>query len=54
MANTQKVTDKVERKKLKRTARKKATTAKPKAKRTHARGEKKRKMKKMARGASKR
>lgn len=54
MANTKNVTDKQERKKLKRTARKKATAAKPKAKRTHARGEKKRKVKKMARGASKR
>ncbi len=54
MANTKNVTDKVERKKMKRAARKKATAAKPKPKRTHARGEKKRKMKKMARGASKR
>lgn len=54
MANTKKVTDKQERKKLKRTARKKASAAKPKPKRTHARGEKKRKVKKLARGTSKR
>ena len=51
MANTKSTTDKEERKKLKRVARKKAT---PKAARTHARGEKKRKVKKLARGASKR
>ena len=54
MANTKSVTNKLERKKLKRTSRKKAEAAKPKPKRTHARGEGKRKMKKMARGASKR
>lgn len=51
MANTTTITDKLERKKLKRTARKKAT---PKAKRTYARGSKKPKVKKMARGQSKR
>ena len=45
------ITDKLERKKLKRAARKKAT---PKAPRTYARGSRKRKMKKMARGQSKR
>ena len=51
--NTTKVTDKVERKKLKRTARKKAT---PKAKRASdvARGSQKRKVKKMAKGQRKR
>jgi hypothetical protein len=52
--NTTKVENKAERKKLKRAARKKVKTAKPKAPRTHARGEKKRKMKKMVRGQSKR
>jgi hypothetical protein len=51
MANTKSITDKLERKKVKRTARKKAV---PKAARTHARGEKKRKVKKLARGTSKR
>jgi len=51
MANTKSTTDKLERKKLKRTARKKAA---PKAERTHVRGEKKRKVKKLARGTSKR
>jgi hypothetical protein len=51
MANTKSITDKEERKKLKRTARKKAT---PKGPRAHARGEKKRKVKKLARGMSKR
>jgi hypothetical protein len=51
--NTTKVTDKVERKKLKRTARKKAT---PKAKRASdvARGSQKRQVKKMAKGQRKR
>ncbi len=43
--------DKTERKKLKRAARKKAA---PKAPRTHPRGEKKQKVKKAARGQSKR
>jgi chromatin remodeling complex protein RSC6 len=51
VADTTKIKDKLERKKLKRAARKKAA---PKAKRTGARGEKKRKVKKMARGVSKR
>jgi len=51
MANTKTVTDKLERKKVKRTARKKAA---PKAPRTYARGSHKRKVKKMARGQSKR
>jgi hypothetical protein len=51
VADTTKVEDKLERKKLKRTARKKAA---PKAKRTGARGEKKKKVKKLARGQSKR
>ena len=48
MANTTKIT---ERKKLKRTARKKAT---PKTARTWARGKHKRKPKKASRGSSKR
>ena len=51
MADTTKVEDKLERKKLKRTARKKAA---PKAPRTGARGENKAKIKKAARGQSKR
>lgn len=51
MANTKAVTDRAERKKLKRTARKKAT---PKTARTYARGEHKRKVKKLARGQSRR
>jgi hypothetical protein len=51
VADTTKIEDKLERKKLKRAARKKAA---PKAKRTGARGEHKRKVKKMARGISKR
>ncbi len=51
VANTTKVEDKLERKKLKRTARKKAA---PKAKRTTARGYNKKKVKKLARGQSKR
>jgi hypothetical protein len=51
MANTKTITDTAERKKLKRTARKKAA---PKAKRTVPRGSKKQKVKKAARGASKR
>lgn len=49
--NTTNITDKVERKKLKRAARKKAA---PKAPRTYARGSQKPKVKKMARGQSKR
>ncbi len=51
MANTTKIEDRVERKKIKRTARKKAA---PKAKRTTPRGSNKKKMKKAARGQSKR
>jgi hypothetical protein len=51
VADTTKVEDKLERKKLKRAARKKAA---PKGKRTGARGEKKKKVKKLARGVSKR
>jgi hypothetical protein len=50
MANTKKL-EKEERKKMKRASRKKAA---PKAKRTHARGEKKKKVKKLVRGQSKR
>ncbi len=52
--NTKTITDKLERKKVKRTARKKAQAAKPKAKRTTPRGSMKRKVKKLARGQSKR
>jgi len=52
--NTKTITDKVERKKAKRTARKKSEAAKPLAKRTTPRGSAKRKVKKMIRGASKR
>ena len=51
MADTKKVTDKVERKKLKRAARKKAA---PKPKRTTPRGSQKQKVKKLVRGQSKR
>jgi len=51
MANTSTITDKIERKKVKRAARKKAA---PKAPRTGARGENKAKVKKAARGVSKR
>ncbi|MBW4040067.1 MAG: hypothetical protein HIU91_14615 [Acidobacteria bacterium] len=51
MANTSTITDKIERKKVKRAARKAAA---PKAPRTGARGENKAKVKKAARGASKR
>jgi hypothetical protein len=49
--NTAKIEDRQERKKLKRTARKKAA---PKAKRTTPRGSNKRKVKKLVRGQSKR
>ena len=49
--NTTNVTDKTERKKLKRAARKKAA---PKGPRVGARGENKQKLKKAARGQSKR
>jgi len=51
VADTTKIEDTQERKKLKRAARK---AAPPKGKRTGARGEKKRKVKKMVRGQSKR
>ena len=51
MANTKSITDKDERKKVKRAARKKAA---PKAPRTGARGENKAKVKKASRGQSKR
>jgi hypothetical protein len=51
VADTKKITDKAERKKVKRTARKKAA-AKPK--RTEPRGSNKKKVKKMVRGQSKR
>lgn len=51
MADTTKIEDTQERKKLKRAARKKAA---PKAKQTEPRGSKKQKVKKLARGQSKR
>ncbi len=51
MANTSAITDKIERKKIKRAARKKAA---PKAPRTGARGENKAKVKKASRGQAKR
>ena len=51
--NTTKVTDKAERKKLKRTARKKAAP-KPKRPNDVARGSRTRKVKKMVKGQSKR
>jgi len=51
MANTKSITDKLERKKVKRAARKKAA---PKGKRTTPRGSQKAKVRKMARGQSKR
>jgi len=51
VADTTKLEDKLERKKLKRTARKKAA---PKAKQTEPHGSKKKKVKKLARGQSKR
>ncbi len=51
MANTKKIESTEERKAIKRAARKKAA---PKAPRTGARGENKQKIKKAARGASKR
>ena len=52
--NTKSITDRLERKKAKRAARKKAEARKPLGKRTAPRGSMKRKMKKMARGQSKR
>ena len=51
MANTKAVNDRTERKKIKRTARKKAA---PKAPRTTPRGSNKKKVKQMVRGQSKR
>ena len=51
MANTKAITDTAERKTVKRAARKKAA---PKPKRTEPRGSAKQKVKKLARGASKR
>lgn len=51
MADTTKIKDKSERKKIKRAARKKAA---PKAKRTTPRGSLKKKVNKMVRGQSKR
>jgi hypothetical protein len=51
MANTTTVTDKIERKKIKRAARKAAPAKGP---RTGARGENKQKLKKAARGKAKR
>jgi hypothetical protein len=53
MANTKKLS-KEERKKSKRTARKKVKAEKPLKPRDYARGSKKRKVKKMVRGAAKR
>ena len=51
VADTKKMEDKAERKKVKRAARKKVA---PKAKRTVPRGSQKKKVKKLARGQSKR
>ena len=51
VADTTKIEDKKERKEVKRAARKKAA---PKAKQTEPRGSKKKKVKKLARGVSKR
>ena len=53
MANTSKL-NKEERKKAKRAVRKKIKAEKPKKPRDHARGSKKRKVKKLVRGQSKR
>ena len=52
--NTTATTDKLERKKLKRAARKKRKLKHPLKPREYARGSQKRKVKKMARGQSKR
>jgi len=52
--NTTTITDKLERKKLKRVARKKRKLEHPLKPREYARGSQKRKVKKMARGQSKR
>jgi hypothetical protein len=54
MANTKSIENKTERKQAKRTMRKKAEVAKPVAKRDYPRGSVKSKVKKMARGTSKR
>jgi hypothetical protein len=51
MANTKSITDKAERKEVKRAARKKAA---PRAKRTTPRGSQKKKVRKLVRGQSKR
>lgn len=51
MADTKKIEDKLERKKLKRATRKKAA---PKGKRTTPRGSQKKKVKKLVRGQTKR
>ena len=51
VADTTKIADKLERKKIKRAARKKAA---PKPKRTEPRGSNKQKVKKLVRGQSKR
>ncbi|MBS1853700.1 MAG: hypothetical protein JST79_22600 [Acidobacteria bacterium] len=53
MANTKKLS-KDDRKKAKRSARKKTSVEKPKKPRDYARGSKKRKVKKLVRGQSKR
>lgn len=53
MANTKKLT-KEERKKIKRASRKKIKAEKPKKPRDYARGSKKSKVKKLARGQAKR
>ena len=53
MANTKKL-EQVERKKVKRAARKKTKTEKPLKARDYPRGSKKQKTKKLARGTSKR
>ena len=52
--NTTTITNKLERKKLKRTARKKRKLEHPLKPREYARGSQKRKVKKMARGQTKR
>ena len=52
--NTTTITDKLERKQLKRAARKKRKLEHPLKPREYARGSKKRKVKKMVRGQSKR
>ncbi len=54
LMNTTTITDKLERKKLKRAARKKRKTEHPLKPREYARGSQKRKVKKMVRGQAKR